>query len=748
MKRSGAAYFAPGSFAILLAALIGLSFPLVLIGWESFCLVDYGQFAYPLAFYHRESFWQGEVPLWNPYNSCGVPFLAEWNTLVLYPMSVIYLLLPLPWSLGVFCLGHMFLGGMGMYCLAQRWVGHRLSAAVAGAVFAFNGLTWYGLMWPSNTAGWAWMPWVVLAVDLAVHRAGQQRLITAALAAGMQLLAGAPEVTLQTWIVIAIICTAQWVRGVVPRRRLMVRVITIGGLATGLAAMQLLPFLQLLAHSSRSANFGGSSAAGMASMPLTGWLNYLVPQLFCQRSPQGVYFQANQTWTGSYYLGTGIIALAVMALGKNRPRLVCILAGLAGFSLFMALGSRAVVYDVIRRAIPPIEFMRFPVKFVILATFVLPLLSAFGLRQMLEFPSDQWPQTRLKLLGVAVGLVVLMVFALVAAQSQPGFIALAENTLIRVMFLVLVIGCVVALRHQLDLKLNLSLQAGLIILLWLDVFTHAPGLSPTVPNAAFQPDQIRRFFNWDHAGNQDFSRAMQSPDAFWKILASGSADPVLDTQCRRLSLFMNLNLLDHAAKLDGLYPLDLRLYLDVFKQLYFTTNQAAKLKDFLAINRVTHPTNVIDWVSRTSALPLVTAGQKPVFADAAAPLSLMVGDQFDPLKEVYLPAAAQGVLGTTNSVRVQIEAAKYSAHWLQVEITAEAPSLLVVAQSFYPAWKAKVDGKPTRLWRANHAFQALEIPTGKHQVTLQYHDSNFYRGAALSLGSLAVCAFFLIRTRL
>jgi hypothetical protein len=68
------------------------------------------------------------MPLWNPLNNCGMPFLAQWNTLSLYPLSLIYLLLPMPWSLGIFCLAHLFLAGMGMYYLAFRWTGHRLAA--------------------------------------------------------------------------------------------------------------------------------------------------------------------------------------------------------------------------------------------------------------------------------------------------------------------------------------------------------------------------------------------------------------------------------------------------------------------------------------------------------------------------------------------------------------------------------------------------------------------------------------------
>src|SRR5260221_13629684 len=133
-------WFTPGRFAALLGFLIFASFPDVILGRSTFFIRDFCQFGYPLAYHFRESFWRGEIPLWNPYNNCGLPFLAQWNTLTLYPLSLFYLVFPLPWSLGVFNLGHMFLAGLGMYFLRRRSVTHDLSSCVPGAAFAFNRL--------------------------------------------------------------------------------------------------------------------------------------------------------------------------------------------------------------------------------------------------------------------------------------------------------------------------------------------------------------------------------------------------------------------------------------------------------------------------------------------------------------------------------------------------------------------------------------------------------------------------------
>src|SRR5271169_5196412 len=142
-EKSAGEWLNPTRFAILLALAIGATFWSVVVGLQAFAYGDAGQFAYPVAFYHRESFWRGEIPFWNPLNSCGIPFMAQWNTMTLYPLSLFYLLLPVPWSFDVFCLGHLFLAGMGIYCLAFRWTGSRPAACLAGLAFAFNGLTWY-----------------------------------------------------------------------------------------------------------------------------------------------------------------------------------------------------------------------------------------------------------------------------------------------------------------------------------------------------------------------------------------------------------------------------------------------------------------------------------------------------------------------------------------------------------------------------------------------------------------------------
>jgi len=192
-------WFTPLRFGIFLALLVFAAFPQVLLGLQTFVVRDYGFYSYPVAFFQQQCFRQGELPFWDPYSNCGAPFLAQWNTMPLYPPALIYLALPLTWSLSFFCLLHLWFAGLGMFQLARRWTGNDFAAAFAGVAFSFNGLTLNLLMWPSHIATLSWMPWVVLAVESA-WREGGRKVFLAAVAGAMQMLAGGPETIFLTWL--------------------------------------------------------------------------------------------------------------------------------------------------------------------------------------------------------------------------------------------------------------------------------------------------------------------------------------------------------------------------------------------------------------------------------------------------------------------------------------------------------------------------------------------------------------------
>src|SRR5207247_2550554 len=84
----------------------------------------------------------------------------------------------------------------------------------------------------------------------------------------------------------------------------------------------------------------------------------------------------------------------------------------------------------------------------------------------------------------------------------------------------------------------------------------------------------------------------------------------------------------------------------------------------------------------------------------------------------------------------QVLSRRVSSQKVQLDVKCAEPALVVVSQTYYHNWKAYLDGASTRLWRANHAFQAVAVPAGRHRVELGYEDRWFQTGAAISAATL------------
>jgi len=145
------------------------------------------------------------------------------------------------------------------------------------------------------------------------------------------------------------------------------------------------------------------------------------------------------------------------------------------------------------------------------------------------------------------------------------------------------------------------------------------------------------------------------------------------------------------------------------------------------------------WVARTNYLPVLTAGQQPVFKSDAAALNAMCSSNFNPRTTVFLPESARQSVNVSNETVCAVQRDRYRQNEVEADVAAAAPSMVVLSQTYYHLWRAEVDGQRVPLFRANLAFQALQAPAGAHHVRLSYHDPLLALGAGASAVSLLVC---------
>jgi len=77
---------------------------------------------------------------------------------------------------------------------------------------------------------------------------------------------------------------------------------------------------------------------------------------------------------------------------------------------------------------------------------------------------------------------------------------------------------------------------------------------------------------------------------------------------------------------------------------------------------------------------------------------------------------------------------------ITLSFEAAADGLAVLTDSYYPGWKAWVDGRPAPIYRVNYAFRGIPVPEGSHTLELQYEPASFLIGLFLSLLGVAVTA--------
>jgi hypothetical protein len=720
----------------VLALALGLAFPSVLVGLQAFFYRDFGVLSYPAMHFLQNALAHGQLPLWNPLSHCGTPFLAQWGPMALYPPTWLLPLAPQPWGLSFFCLAHLLLGGLGMRRLILCLIPDHRIATFGGLAFIFNGVTLSSLMWPNYTAALAWAPWVLVA-GLRTAQAGGSPLLWLMLCAALQVLTGVPELTVFTGLVLlvmsAMTAAQQKNRGAVALR---LAVAAIGTAA--LTAAQTWPFLELLQASQRDASF----ATGKWAMPLWGWANLVVPLFHYFETPQGIMFQANQAFLASYYPGLGLLVLALWGAWHQRAnRLAIALTTLGLLGLMLAWGDQTPVYAWLRTLFPPLGVARYCVKFTYLTLFCALPLAAWGLQWWLA-PADRAADRSNRwrwLIGSGVVAVLLTVLLLAALRARPleydQWSVTARNSGVRLALLALLLASLAGCRLR---PARSSLFLGLAgLALWLDVTSHLPHHNPTLAARFFTP-------GWWTTANQapppvpGAGRCFISPAAEEKLLHSNVADWGADYSGKRLALWSNLNLLEQIPKVNGAMTLQVRAQKEIEKILHdpHRPTPPEGLLDFLAVNWITAPGRVVEWTNRPTALPWATAGQKPEFLDEAATLSALAHPAFQPRKQVFLPLAAAGIVKTRGGGMARIVATNFTPEHIRIRVEATGPAWVVLAQTHYPAWQATVNGQKTTVWKANHAFQAVEVPGGSSEVIFRYVDRPFRAGLALTLASL------------
>jgi len=271
-----------------------------------------GQY-YPWRLFAARQIHAGFIPLWNPHQFSGAPFLANGQSAIFYPLNLPFWLLDVATAFGVSALLHTLLACLATYFLAQRWQLSRAAALVAAIAFGFGGYlaAWVMLPTLANTA--SWLPLLVLCLEYGAQSsaATQRRLIVSALPLALTLccalLAGHAQIFF--YLLVALLLRALCLPS---RGRALGVLLIAGGFCVALGALQLLPTLELARLGHRQ---DGPTPEGWNNIAARALQPGELPSLFIPNWPT-LSFSENFGYSGFVTLLLGGIGLTTFIKRK------------------------------------------------------------------------------------------------------------------------------------------------------------------------------------------------------------------------------------------------------------------------------------------------------------------------------------------------------------------------------------------------------------------------------------------------
>ncbi|HLY65549.1 MAG TPA: hypothetical protein VKU60_08445, partial [Chloroflexota bacterium] len=298
---------------------------------------DLASFLYPMYGFASQALHAGQLPLWNPYQFSGMPFAADVQSGLFYPINVLFERLARPFAyptMEALAMVHYALAGGFAYLLARSLNASRLAGIAGGLVWMWSGFMVAQLGHLNMVEVAVWLPLELLLLRLAlldVRRLLTVPLLSAVLA--IAYFAGHTQLFLYELLALALFI-AFWGSY---RTSVAVLAIALGGAAL-LAAIQILPSLELTRLSLRSGiSYQESTQYALAP---AGLLTLLVPHFFGENSQN--YWGSWTTTEVFGYAGILPLVLAAAALRLRRVRETRFWFWLAVLGIVLSLGEATV----------------------------------------------------------------------------------------------------------------------------------------------------------------------------------------------------------------------------------------------------------------------------------------------------------------------------------------------------------------------------------------------------------------------
>ena len=555
-------------------------------------------------------------------------------------------------------------------------------------------------------------------------------------------------------------------------------------LGAGVAAVQFVPAASYVVdHSRRTATTTEASAeesrayASSWSLHPEEVVALAIPEFVGISSAnadwaRGTYWGRNPFKGNHEYVGLVVLLLAgVSFFGGARRSLRLFLAGLGSVALLFGLGSHTPVWRVFYEVLPGIGLFRAPSLAVFLSGFSAVTLMAFGVERLLDLERKgseaDWARPG-RFLWIASGVVLVgfvlavsgalsAVWSFAVYRDMPDqaaqILANAEPFIERGFIIAVALAAATAgvawgLRTARLAPLGAVVALGMLISL--DLIRVDVPFIQTQDFAAFRAPDPNIDFILERQREEDPFRVFSlqglngqdvRPGMFGLELAGGHHPNDL-ARYRELIGMAGSGLPENLlASANVLRMLNVR-YVLWPDQLGTPADQGlpADITDNLRrLSSTTIQGQPYESVYEFSDLPRARLVADAVVLPDEQAVPHMLSPDFDPARQVVLSDPPPIDL-TGGEVGGGVEWIERNNNNMTLQVSADRPAVLVLADNWFPAWKARVGSEEVPVLRANHSLRAVPISAGEHTVEFYYESDELGWSLGLTLLSLAVVA--------
>lgn len=743
-------------------------------GEQTVFAIDAASYFYPMKAALARMVQSGEWPWWNPWLRNGLPFYANPQVGLFYPPTVLFFVLPVSLAFNWVIILHFALLSVGFFAWLRR-VGHSDLAAGLGALaLAWGGFAISMTTYMNNLQAIAWIGWTWWAWAAWLEGRNIRWLALTAVGLALQFLAGEPQIPIITAAVALLIALSQY-RRVAPESRRWWEVPTaIAGAALAamlLSAIQLVPTAELFLQSGRSEGLKAGEILAWSLHP-SQLHNLLVPRYY--EGTEGLFDLRqlpipSQPWVFTSYLGIGILLLAAAGLDRKRLGWSLLWAGLAILGVLLAIGAHNPLVPMLVD-VPFLRIFRYPEKMLLLPAIAVPVLAAAGLDRVRSGAGGARPAAWAGIL-VFVAMLAAWTLTRAGALEEPLRWLSPEATVSSEW---IVDGFARGFRH-------VALFAGLITFLivlkrYAQPSTRAVliGIVALTDLAAVNPGAVglapaRLLSQWptvlEGLPLEDLrtsARIRTSPlgraSTGWFMIRDISVAAqhyfLFHTMGPNLSMVHGILAQDGIeafrprsddAQLEILQVLPLELQVR-YLRLQSTHWLAHWPLDVEGLEYVaTKPVYRVERYRVTDPLPRAYMVDRVVVEqDSVAVLNRFLADGEDPHRIAYVDSG-RGLMGAGERVAGGVEWLQGTNHSVRLRVQAPRRVLLVLTDSWYPGWKASVDGQPIPIQRVNWHFRGVYLEPGEHLVSFDYQPRGLLAAAFVSLLTLLGLGFLVAR---